>query len=272
MSIEVNGLHFSYGKGKKRLTILKDVTFSVGKGEFVGIIGNVGCGKTTLIKHLNGLLVPLSGNVTVDGFASSKKEVCRKVGVLFQQPSKQLFCKTVFEDIAYGPSNFGMKGDELEHCVHDAIEKVGLSSDILGSSPFSLSGGEMRLVALAGVLSSSPDYLVLDEPTSGLSTFYKERLFKTLELLRQNGVGIVLVSHHLEDVLGVADKIVYLTEGKMVFEGTPEEYLSSLSLPAPEITVLMRELSSSGLAVKKTVFSVEDAFNEIVGALSEKRG
>ncbi|SES76034.1 energy-coupling factor transport system ATP-binding protein [Methanococcoides vulcani] len=272
MSIDVKGLCFSYGKGKNEVQVLKDITFSIDSNESVGIVGKVGCGKTTLIKHLNGLLMPDSGNVTVDGLPSSKKEVCKKVGILFQHPSKQLFCSTVFEDIAYGPTNFGVRGDELDSCVHEAIREVGLAEEILERSPFTLSGGEMRLVALAGVLSSFPDYIVLDEPTSGLSSSGKANLFRILDSLKNNGVGIVLVSHQLEDVLDVVDRLIYLDNGKIAFEGTPSEYLASMPSPVPQVTELMRGLKRSGIDVKDDIFSVDHAFEEIYAAWSEKKG
>ncbi|NYT19214.1 MAG: ATP-binding cassette domain-containing protein [Methanosarcinales archaeon] len=265
-------LCFSYGKGKKKVQVLKDVTFSIGHSECVGIVGKVGCGKTTLIKHLNGLLLPDSGSVTVDGLPSSEKEVCKKTGILFQHPSKQLFCRTVFEDIAYGPMNFGVIGDELDRCVHEAIREVGLSEEILERSPFSLSGGEMRIVALAGILSSFPDHLVLDEPTSGLSSSGKANLFRILGSLKNNGVGIVLVSHQLEDVLGVVDRLIYLDDGKIVFEGTPSEYLASIPSPVPQVTELMRGLKRSGIDVKDDIFSVDHAFGEIYTAWSKRKG
>lgn len=270
MPIDVNDLCFFYGKGKDAVRILEDITFSIDGGESVGIVGKVGCGKTTLIKHLNGLFLPDSGNVTVDGFPSSKKEVCKKVGILFQHPSKQLFCSTVFEDIAYAPTNFGIRGGELDRCVHEAIREMGLDEAILDRSPFSLSGGEMRLVALAGVLSPFPDYLVLDEPTSGLSSSGKTNLFRILDSLKKNGVGIVLVSHQLEDVLDVVDRLIYMDNGKIAFEGTPSEYLASIPSPVPKVTELMRGLKRSGIDVKNDVFSVNQAFEEIYAAWSGK--
>ena len=272
MSIDVKSLCFSYGKGKTEVQVLSDISFSIDGSESVGIVGKVGCGKTTLIKHLNGLLMPDSGTVTVDGLPSSEKEVCKKVGILFQHPSKQLFCNTVFEDIAYGPKNFGVRGEDLDNCVHEAIKEVGLAEEILERSPFSLSGGEMRLVALAGVLSSFPNHIVLDEPTSGLSSSGKANLFSILDSLKKNGVGIVLVSHQLEDVLDVVDRLIYLDNGKIIFEGTPSEYLESMPSPVPQVTELMRGLKRSGIDVKDDVFSVDRAFEEIHGAWSKRRG
>lgn len=271
MSIEVKDLYFSYGKGKSRKNILNNINFSVNKGKVFGIVGNVGSGKTTLIKHLNGLLLPTSGSVRVDGLSSSKKEICKNVGVLFQHPSKQLFCKTVFEDIAYGPSNFGIKGAELENCVHEAIKKVGLDTSILKRSPFDLSGGEMRLVALAGVLSSSPDYLILDEPTSGLNSYYKDQLYNIISQLKKSGVCIVLVSHHIDDILDISDDLIHLGTGTISFMGSPVDYLSSQSMPVPHITLLMRQLRSEFVGINENVFSVDDAFNEIVSNIV-KRG
>ncbi|AKB84241.1 ATP-binding cassette domain-containing protein [Methanococcoides methylutens] len=272
MSIDVKDLSFSYGKGKNAISVLNNISFSIAAGESVGIVGKVGCGKTTLIKHLNGLLIPDSGSVAVDGDLSSKKGACKKVGILFQHPSRQLFCNTVLEDIAYGPKNFGISGDELDVCVREGVREVGLSDSILERSPFSLSGGEMRLVALAGVLSSSPDYLVLDEPTSGLSKSGRSNLFRILYSLKKSGVGVVLVSHQIEDVLDVVDRLICLDNGEIAFQGTPSEYLSSMPSPIPQITELMRDLKRAGIDVRDDVFSVDDAFGEIHAAWSDKRG
>ncbi|WP_440952912.1 ATP-binding cassette domain-containing protein [Methanococcoides sp. FTZ1] len=272
MPIDVKDLSFSYGKGKAATSVLKDVSFSIDKGESVGIVGKVGCGKTTLIKHLNGLLMPDSGSVTVDGMPSSRKDICKKVGILFQHPSRQLFCTTVREDIAYGPKNFGIHGDELIKCVRESVKEVGLAEGIPDRSPFSLSGGEMRLVALAGVLSSSPDYLVLDEPTSGISKSGKSNLFRILRDLKDGGIGVVLVSHQIEDVLDLVDRLICLENGEIAFEGTPSEYLRSVPSPVPQITELMRGLKLSGIDVRDDVFSVDDAFAEIHAAWSKTTG
>ncbi|MGM0770376.1 MAG: ATP-binding cassette domain-containing protein [Halobacteriota archaeon] len=271
MSIDVNELYFSYGKGKNATSDLKSISFSIDDGEIVGIVGKVGCGKTTLIKHLNGLLIPDSGSVVVDGELSSKKSTCKKVGILFQHPSRQLFCNTVHEEIAYGPKNFGISGEELDVCVHEAVREVGLCNSILERSPFSLSGGEMRLVALAGVLSSSPDYLVLDEPTSGLSKTGSSNLFRILGSLKKTGVGIALVSHQIEDIITFVDRLICLKNGEIAFQGTPSEYLKSVSSPIPQITGLMRVLKRSGIDVRDDIFSVDDAFAEIYAAWSGKR-
>jgi energy-coupling factor transport system ATP-binding protein len=271
MSIEVKDLSFFYNKGTSlEKKALDKVSFSIEKGEFVLITGEVGSGKSTLIRHLNGLLKAHSGSVKVSGINSTNKELRSKIGLLMQYPQRQLFGKTVFEDVSFGPSNFGMKGDELKERVNESLLLAGLCRDIADISPFSLSGGQMRLVALAGVLSMRPEYLILDEPTSGLDPENKASLFSTLKKLQTTGISVIIVSHQIDDFLPFANKVLFLKNGCVDFIGSPEEYLQSVSSPIPELTSLMKELQNCGFEVASDIYSVEDAFNEITRVLGSK--
>jgi energy-coupling factor transport system ATP-binding protein len=271
MSIEVNDLSFFYNKGTSlEKKALDNVTFSIEKGEFILITGEVGSGKSTLIRHLNGLLKPQSGSVKINGIDSTHKKLRSKIGLLMQYPQRQLFGKTVFEDVSFGPSNFGLKGGELKERVNKSLILSGLSPDIADFSPFSLSGGQMRLVALAGVLSMRPEYLVLDEPTSGLDPDNRSSLFSTLKKLHSSGISVIVVSHQVDDFLPFADKVLLLNDGCVDFCGRPEDYLKSVSFPIPDISSLMKELQECGFDVANNIYSVDDAFNEITRVLKLK--
>lgn len=272
MSIEVRDLSFYYNRGTSlEECALDSVSLSIGKGEFVLIGGEIGSGKSTLVRHFNGILKPQSGSVTVSGIASTKRDVRMKAGLLMQYPQKQLFGKTVFEDVSFGPSNFGIKGGALKKRVNDALDQVGLSMDIASLSPFNLSGGQMRLVALAGVLAMKPEYLILDEPTSGLDPENRSSLLSILKGLQSSGMSVVVVSHQVCELLPLAEKVILLDNGHVTFNGNPGDYLRSVSSPLPEITLLMKELSRAGFDVRDDIMSVDDAFDDIRNALS-KRG
>ncbi len=271
MSIDVKNVSFGYNSGTSlEKKALDNVSLSIEKGEFVLIAGEVGSGKSTLIRHFNGLLKPHSGLVTVSGIESKNKEVRSIAGLLMQYPQKQLFGKTVFEDVSFGPSNFGLKGEALDQRVSDALNLVGLDTDISKLSPFALSGGQMRLVALAGVMAMKPEYLILDEPTSGLDPKNRSSLLSTLNKLHSSGTSIIVVSHQICELLPLVGKVILLKNGKVSFTGTPEEYLKSVSSPLPEITLLMKELNLAGFNVQEDIFTVDDAFREISNEL-EKR-
>jgi len=272
MSIDVRGVSFSYSKKTPlAAAVLDNVSLTIKKGEFVGIMGEVGSGKSTLVKHFNGLLKPDSGAVTVDGLPAADKEVKKRIGMLFQHPQNQLFCRTVYEDIAFGPANSGIMGEELDSRVFEALRLVGLGEELLKRSPFTLSGGQMRRAALAGVLVCSPRYLVLDEPTSGLDATGRREFFSNLKKIHAGGNSIVMVSHNVEDILPFADKIILMKEGRIGFTGTPHEYLASVASPVPAITQLMRGLKARGFDVRDDVFAVDDAFHEITALWQEKQ-
>ncbi|WMW23989.1 ATP-binding cassette domain-containing protein [Methanolobus sediminis] len=273
MSVEVKDVSFFYNKGTSlEKKALDKVSFSIDKGEFILITGEVGSGKSTLIRHLNGILKPHSGFVKINGINSTNKKLRSKIGLLMQYPQRQLFGRTVLEDVSFGPSNFGLKGDKLKERVNDSLILAGLSPDIADLSPFSLSGGQMRLVALAGVLSMRPEYLILDEPTSGLDPENRASLFSTLKKLHGSGISVIVVSHQIDDFLPFVDKVLLLKDGCVDFIGSPEEYLLSVSSPVPEITSMMRELQECGFEVAGDVYSVDDAFNEIARTLGSDEG
>nr|WP_321496764.1 ATP-binding cassette domain-containing protein [uncultured Methanolobus sp.] len=268
MSVEVKDVSFFYNKGTSlEKKALDNVSFTIYRGEFILITGEVGSGKSTLIRHLNGLLKPYSGSVKINGIDCTDKKLRSKIGLLMQYPQRQLFGKTVFEDVSFGPSNFGLKGEELKERVNESLILAGLSPDIADLSPFSLSGGQMRLVALAGVLSLRPEYLILDEPTSGLDPENRASLFSILKKLHGSGTSIIVVSHQIDDFLACADKVLLLKNGCVDLIGSPLGYLRSVSSPIPEITSLMRKLQECGFEVASDIYSVDDAFNEISRAL-----
>jgi energy-coupling factor transport system ATP-binding protein len=268
MSVEVEDVSFFYNKGTSlEKKALDKVSFSIAKGEFILITGEVGSGKSTLVRHLNGLLKPHSGSVRINGIDSTSKKLRSKIGLLMQYPQRQLFGKTVFEDVSFGPSNFGLKDEELNERVSASLTLAGLSHNIADLSPFSLSGGQMRLVALAGVLSMRPEYLILDEPTSGLDPENRASLFSTLSHLKGRRISVIVVSHQIDDFLPFADKILLLKNGCVDFIGSRDEYLQSIASPIPEITSFMKELQKCGFEVTSNIYSVDDAFNEIIRAL-----
>ncbi|MEZ5334517.1 MAG: ATP-binding cassette domain-containing protein [Methanolobus sp.] len=271
MPIDVNNLGFCYNKGTSlEKPALQDIILNIEKGDFVLIGGEVGSGKSTLVKHFNGLLKAQSGSVLVGGLAAHDRKVRSKVALLMQYPQKQLFGKTVFEDISFAPSNFGLKDDELNERVNEALKLVGLDESISSKSPFSLSGGQMRLVALAGVLAMKPEYLILDEPGSGLDPENRSWLLSVQKNLQSEGISVIVISHQMCEFLPLAEKVIYLDKGRVVFNGTPAEYLESASFPLPEITLLMRELKDAGFNVSGDIFTVDNAFEQISAELIKK--
>lgn len=271
MSINIKNVDFSYNKNTQLEThVLENINLTIDKNEFVGITGKIGSGKSTLIKLFNGLFVPDKGYVYVDRVDASDKKTRKNVGLLFQNPHNQIFSKTVYEEIAFAPSNFGIRGDELTERVHESLHLVGLDTKITEMSPFKLSGGEMRRVALAGVLAMKPEYLILDEPTSGMDIKGKKELYTNLKKIHSTGTCVVIVSHQIDDLLPVVNKIVLMDNGKITFAGTPSEYIENISLPVPEITQLMRGLRSKGYNVRNDVLTVDDAYEQIRKLLTKK--
>ena len=274
--IDIEGLSYTYMKGTpyERLA-LKDVNITVDSGDIVGIIGSTGSGKSTLVQHFNGLLKADSGRIVVDGIDLTQKkldlkDLRRKIGLVFQYPEYQLFEETVEEDISFAPRQFGFSEEEIKKSVASAMKSMHLTEDMRYRSPFSLSGGEMRRTAIAGVLAMNPSVLVLDEPTAGLDPFSKKELLNIIsELNREKKVTVIIVSHSMEEVVEIADKIVVMSSGKIISSGTPEEVFSDESviktarLLLPECTELMIELKESGLPVKYNLCKVEDCIREI---------
>lgn len=279
MSVEIKNLSHTYSEGSPfEFKALKDINITIEDGSFIGIIGHTGSGKSTLIQHLNGLLTPTSGTVLVDGkniFESKKTEMIQlrhHIGLVFQYPEHQLFEETVQKDVAFGPKNQGLSEDEIDLRVRQSIKMVGLDFDVIkDKSPFELSGGQMRRVAIAGVLAMEPSVLILDEPTAGLDPRGREEILAQIkELHRQKQITVILVSHSMEDIGKMVDKILVMNEGEVVFFDTPNHVfteittLESIGLAVPEVTYLMRRLKEKYPEIREDIFTVEAAKKEIL--------
>ena len=268
--IQVKNLTHTYGAGTPfQRSAVDHMSFDVNEGEFLGIIGHTGSGKSTLIQHLNGLLQPTEGQILLHGrdiWAEPKKirDVRFKVGLVFQYPEYQLFEETVYKDIAFGPANQGKTGDELDHSVREAARLVGIRDDQMEKSPFELSGGQKRRVALAGVLAMEPDVLVLDEPTAGLDPAGRENLMANIrDYHRNKGKTIILVSHSMDEIAQNVDRILVLKSAHVLMQGTPAEVfargeeLLSAGLDVPQITRIAMELKRRGVEIDPAVYTVE---------------
>ena len=268
--LQVKDLTHTDGAGTPfQRSAVEHMSFDVNEGEFLGIIGHTGSGKSTLIQHLNGLLQPTAGEILLRGkniWAEPKKirEVRFKVGLVFQYPEYQLFEETVYKDIAFGPANQGKTGDELDYAVREAAKLVGIRDDQLEKSPFELSGGQKRRVALAGVLAMEPEVLVLDEPTAGLDPAGRENLMANIrDYHRNKGKTIILVSHSMDEIARNVDRILVLKNAHVLMQGTPAEVfargeeLLSAGLDVPQITRIAMELKRRGVDIDPAVYTVE---------------
>ena len=280
--LSVKNLIYGYSKGTPfEKGALKGVSVDFEKGEIVALIGHTGSGKSTLLQHLNGLLKPDSGEILFEGESIHKsKETLRKcrfnVGLCFQYPEQQLFDSTVYKDVAFGPGNMGLSAEEIDKRVRSSVAYVGLSEDYLEKSPFDLSGGEKRRVAIAGVLSMEPKVLILDEPTAGLDPVGKNNLLKLIkDYNNKTGNTVIFVSHNMDDVALVADKVIVMNDGEIAMQGTVEqvysqgEKLAELGLDVPEITSVFIELKNAGVDLGKTEYTVDGAKESIIKFLSE---
>lgn len=285
MSLKVEALSYTYMKGTPfEKKALDNVTFEIETGEFVGIIGHTGCGKSTLVQHFNGLLKPEEGNIYIDGKLmnhSNIKEMRKQVGLVFQYPEYQLFESTVYKDIAFGIRSEGLSHEEEYRRVLDAAEKTGLSEDLLENSIYDLSGGQKRRAAIAGIIVMNPEILVLDEPAAGLDPAGRDDILQFAKRLRDdNGTTVILVSHSMEDIAKLADKVIVLNEGKLEMMGTPrevfrnEQRLNQIGLTVPQMTSLFHRLGGllpeSG--IRKEIFTVEEGAEEILRLLGIRRG
>ncbi len=270
--IKTEQLTHIYSKGTPfEHLALDSVDFSAEKGEFLGIIGQTGSGKSTLIQHLNGLLKPDSGRVLFEGqdiwkTKAFNNSVRFKVGLVFQYPEYQLFEETVFKDISFGPKNMGLKPCEIEERVYEAADFVGLSEENLKKSPFDLSGGERRRTAIAGVIAMRPEVLILDEPTAGLDPFGRINLMNNIRKYHEkNGATVILVTHSMDEVAREADRLIVLSEGRISLSGTPgeifarAEMLESMRLEVPDITKVFMALRRLGAQVPQSVYTIEQA-------------
>ena len=269
--LEIKNLSHIYSAGTPFEHIaLDDVSFSVNKGEFIGIIGHTGSGKSTLIQHLNGLLKPTSGQVLLDGIDiwSNKKytrEARFRVGLVFQYPEYQLFEETVFKDIAFGPKNMGLKANEVERRVREAAGFVGLTEAQLQASPFELSGGQKRRVAIAGVIAMEPEILILDEPTAGLDPVGREEILSNIRAYRETkNAAILMVSHSMSDVARITDRLLVMNGSHLAMDGTPDQVFSrsseliEMGLDIPDVSRVFMRLQQLGLSVP-SVYSIGQA-------------
>lgn len=273
MPIILENVSFSYSRKTPLETpALRDINLQIEKGEFVGILGEKGAGKSTLLKLFNGLLRPETGTVRVDGSDPSTREVKRRIGMVFQQAADQLFCRTVYDEIAFGPLNFGYSKKEVKERVFEALEAVYLDYTMLSRDPFSLSGGEMQRVALASALALRPDYLILDEPITGLDPVGKKEILETFKKVKDRGTAVIAVTHNLKGFFPLLERIVLIRDGRIAFQGSREDYLKTGCGPLPPIASMIKELKARGLPVNPSVFTVEDALEEIlrVKAVIEK--
>ena len=282
MPIEVKDLTHVYNKGSiSEAVALSGVSFRIEDGEFVGLIGPTGSGKSTLIQHLNGLLKPTSGRVFVDGRdiwekGRSLRALRQKVGLVFQYAEQQVFEETVWQDNAFGPRNLGLPESVVESRVRAAARMVGLPAEILQRSPFELSGGQLRRVAIAGVVSMEPATLILDEPAAGLDPRGRLEVLSNIQAMHRSGMTVVLVSHNMEDVARLCERLLVLDRGKIAADGSPREifskadFISKVGLRAPDVVALMEQLRERGWQVRTDVVSLDEAFREITRELGRE--
>ena len=282
--LETQNLTYVYGEGTPfKITALDNVNIDIPKGEFVAIIGHTGSGKSTLVQHLNGLLKPTNGKIFLDGknihqSKSTLFDTRFRVGLCFQYPEYQLFEETVYKDIAFGPTNMGLSKAEIDERVRNAAKYVGIPDDMLLKSPFDLSGGEKRRVAIAGVISMEPEVLILDEPTSGLDPMGREQILGLIKNYReQTGKTVIIVSHSMDDVARFATKVIVMNSSKVEMTGTVDEVferasrLREIGLSVPQITEIFIKLREKGYDVSEKIYTVEQGYLELK-RLFEGRG
>ncbi|MHC1749888.1 MAG: energy-coupling factor transporter ATPase [Cellulosilyticaceae bacterium] len=285
MSIKINQLTHIYSEGTPFEKIaLDNINIEINKGEFVGIIGHTGSGKSTLIQMFNALLKPTRGEVLVNGEninadGVNRKKIRQQVGLVFQYPEYQLFEITVYKDVEFGPRNLGLDGEALKQRVVNALNAVGLEEEMYEKSPFELSGGQKRRVAIAGVLAMNPEVLILDEPTAGLDPKGRDELFEQLKKMHDElGITIVLISHSMEDVARYAERLIVLHQGKIAYQGSPREVFShgkeleKIGLATPQIRYIVEALKEKGLAIDTDVLTVEEAAEKIAAYFACEEG
>ena len=282
MSIILDHVNYIYDEDTAMAhAALTDVNIKIEDGEFIGLIGHTGSGKSTLIQHMNGLVKPSSGTVYFNGKDISDSEFDRKalrakVGLVFQYPEHQLFETDCFKDVCFGPKNLGLSQKETELRAYEALKQVGFDDEYFYQSPFDLSGGQKRRVAIAGVLAMKPEILILDEPTAGLDPKGREEILNLIKKLHDEvGITIILVSHSMDDVADYVDRIIVMNKGKVAFDDVPKEVfrhrqeLESIGLAAPQVTYVMQELKASGFDVDIDVTTLDEAKNEILRVFSK---
>ena len=273
-----------HGWTEKQIELgVEDVSLTIEDGEFIGLIGHTGSGKSTLTQHLNGLLKATSGDILYNGTSIysegfSMKELRSKVGLVFQYPEHQLFEVDVFTDVCFGPKNLGLSSEEIETRAKEALHLVGLDESFYSQSPFELSGGQKRRVAIAGVLAMKPEVLILDEPTAGLDPKGRDDILGLVETLhREQGMTVILVSHSMEDVAKYVDRLVVMNHGEKAFDGTPKEVfrhykeLEAMGLAAPQITYVVHALRERGIPIGEDLTTIEEARDAILAVWRENR-
>lgn len=280
MSLILDHVNYSYGDDTAlAVHALKDVSLVIPDGQFIGLIGHTGSGKSTLVQHLNGLLRPTSGAIYYNGEDIhekdyDKKKLRSKVGLVFQYPEHQLFEIDVFKDVCFGPKNLGLSQKETELRAYAALKQVGIEDEYFYQSPFDLSGGQKRRVAIAGVLAMKPEILVLDEPTAGLDPKGRDEILDQIAKLREEtGITVILVSHSMEDVARYVERIIVMNQGSVLYDDEPREVfqhyreLEQVGLAAPQVTYIMQALAKKGMKVDTAATTIEEAVGEILKAL-----
>lgn len=276
MAIQINHLTHVYSKGTPFEKIaLRDIHLHIQSGEFIGLIGHTGSGKSTLIQHLNGLLKPSSGEILIHGQnihadKTKMKAIRQQVGLVFQYPEHQLFEMTVYKDVAFGPENMGLSKEEVDIRVKEALRIVGMQEEIYEKSPFELSGGQKRRVAIAGVLAMKPSILILDEPTAGLDPRGRDEILGEIQKLHKTlGITVILVSHSMEDIAKLVGRIIVMHKGQIALQGEPRDVfthvqeLEEMGLAAPQISYVMRMLHEKGANVPTDIFTIQEAVKAI---------
>lgn len=283
MALILDHVTYEYGSGTELLVrALDDVSLVIPDGQFIGLIGHTGSGKSTLVQHLNALLVPTSGNIYYNGEDIHDKDFSRKrlrskVGLVFQYPEHQLFETDVLTDVCFGPKNLGLDAETIRVRAREALDAVGLDSSYDTVSPFELSGGQKRRVAIAGVLAMKPDVLILDEPTAGLDPKGRDEILdQVAKLHREQKITVVLVSHSMEDVAKYVDRIIVMNHGSVAFDGAPKEVfahyreLEKIGLAAPQVTYIVHELKKRGFPISGDITTVEEARQAILQVIGDK--
>lgn len=283
MSLILDHVNHIYGEDTElAVAALKDINLVIPDGQFIGLIGHTGSGKSTLVQHLNGLLMPTSGAIYFNGQDIAdkdynKKELRSKVGLVFQYPEHQLFEVTVFQDVCFGPKNLGLSDKEVELRAYTALKMAGVKEEQFYQSPFDLSGGQKRRVAIAGVLAMKPEVLILDEPTAGLDPKGRDEILGQIKKLqKETGITVILVSHSMEDVAEYVDRIIVMNKGEVMFDDVPKEVfkhyeaLEEIGLAAPQVTYIMNRLNKEGFSFDTNVTTITEAKNTILKAFNEK--
>lgn len=285
MQIKLDNTSYIYNKGNKfEKRALDQINLEINQGEFIGLIGHTGSGKSTLVQHLNGLMLPTEGKVFIDGKNSSDKkvsktEIRKKVGLVFQYPEYQLFEDTIYNDIAFGPKNIGCSEEEIEERVRWACEMTGVDfKEAKELSPFELSGGQKRRVAIAGVIAMKPKFVVLDEPTAGLDPIGREEILSEIHrLYKEENITVILISHSMEDVARLADRLLVMDNGRIIMDDKTREVfkrsqeLKDIGLNIPQVTEFMNAFQAKGNEVREDIYTVEEAFLEIKNYLRGQR-